>query len=88
MFPYRGDAQRLHLLMHLYPWFHMVLLSELAAFGPVLTNAQKLPGAAEGKFQKMAEQHGICLLTGSMPERSDGLTYNIASVIDPRETKS
>ena len=79
----KAMGQRLDLLMHLYPWVQMVMFSELAPFGPVLTNAQKLPGAAEEEFQGMAEKHGIWLLPGSMFERYDGLIYNTASVIDP-----
>jgi predicted amidohydrolase len=75
--------QRLSLLLHLYPWVQMVLFSELAPFGPLLHNAQKLPGAAEEEFQEMAEKHGIWLLPGSLFERRDGAIYNTTPVIDP-----
>ena len=75
--------QRLSLLLHLYPWVQMVMFSELAAFGPLLHNAQKLPGAAEEEFQEMAEKHGVWLLNGSMFERRDGEIFNTTSVINP-----
>ena len=74
---------RLALLMHLYPWVQMVVFSELAPLGPLLSHAQKLPGPAEEAFQEMAEKHGVWLLPGSLFERRDGLIYNTTPVIDP-----
>ncbi|MGH6927142.1 MAG: carbon-nitrogen hydrolase family protein, partial [Dongiaceae bacterium] len=75
--------QRIELLMHLYPWVQMVLFSELACHGPLLQNAQPLPGAAEEAFQEMARRHRIWLINGSMYERREGAIYNTTSVIDP-----
>jgi predicted amidohydrolase len=75
---------RLDLLMHLYPWVQMVLFSELACYGPLLQNAQPLPGAAEETFQEMAARHRIWLVNGSMYERRDGVIHNTTSVIDPQ----
>ena len=66
---------RLDLLMHLYPWVQMVLFSELACYGPLLQNAQPLPGAAEEAFQEMAVRHRIWLVNGSMYERRDGAIH-------------
>ncbi|MEZ5925991.1 MAG: carbon-nitrogen hydrolase family protein [Hyphomicrobiaceae bacterium] len=74
---------RLDLTMHLYPWVQMVMFSELACFGPLLQNAQPLPGTAEEAFQEMARKHRIWLLNGSMYERRDGAVYNTTSIIDP-----
>ena len=74
---------RLDLTMHLYPWVQMVVFSELACFGPLLQNAQPLPGAAEEQLQEMAKKHRIWLVNGSMYERRDGAIYNTTSVIDP-----
>lgn len=74
---------RLELLMHLYPWVQMVMFSELAPCGPLLHNAQKLPGPAEEAFQEMAAKHDIWLLPGSMFERHEGAIFNTASVINP-----
>jgi predicted amidohydrolase len=77
-------GHRLDLLMHLYPWVQMVMFSELCCFGPLLQNAQPLPGAAEEAFQEMAARHRIWLVNGSMYERRDGAIYNTTSVIDPQ----
>lgn len=74
---------RLDLTMHLYPWVQMVMFSELACFGPLLQNAQPLPGTAEETLQEMARKHRIWLVNGSMYERRDGAIYNTTSVIDP-----
>ncbi len=74
---------RLDLTMHLYPWVQMAMFSELACFGPLLHNAQPLPGEAESAFQEMARKHKIWLVNGSMYERKDGMIYNTTSVIDP-----
>ena len=75
--------QRIDLTMHLYPWVQMVMLSELAMFGPLLHHAQPLPGAAEEELQTIARHHRIWLVNGSMYERRDGGIYNTTSVIDP-----
>jgi predicted amidohydrolase len=74
---------QIDLLVHLYPWVQMVVFSELAPFGPLLHNAQKLPGAAEEPFQEIARKHALWLLTGSMFEECDSGIYNTSSVIDP-----
>lgn len=74
---------RLDLLMHLYPWTQMVVLSELAAHGPVTASAEPLPGETEAAFQEMARRHRIWLVPGSFFERREGAIYNTASVIDP-----
>ncbi|MFO1154817.1 MAG: carbon-nitrogen hydrolase family protein [Rhodospirillales bacterium] len=75
--------KRLDLLMHLYPWVQMVVLSELAAHGPVTHSAEPLPGPTEAAFQAMARQHRIWLVPGSFYERRDGAVYNTTPVIDP-----
>jgi predicted amidohydrolase len=74
---------RIDLLMHLYPWVQMVVLSELAAHGPVTLSAEPLPGETEAAFQEMARRHRIWLVPGSMFEQRDGTVYNTTSVIDP-----
>jgi predicted amidohydrolase len=75
--------RRLDLLMHLYPWVQMVVLSELAAHGPVTQSAEPLPGPTEEAFQEMARRHRIWLVPGSFFERRDGAVYNTTPVIDP-----
>jgi predicted amidohydrolase len=74
---------RLDLLMHLYPWVQMVVLSELAAHGPVARTAEPLPGETEAAFQEMARRHRIWLVPGSVFEQREGNVYNTTPVIDP-----
>jgi predicted amidohydrolase len=74
---------RLDLLMHLYPWVQMVVLSELAAHGPVVRTAEPLPGETEAAFQEMARRHRIWLVPGSVFEQREGNVYNTTPVIDP-----
>ena len=74
---------RIGYLMHLFPWVQMIVLSELAAFGPDPRHAQPLPGPAERKFQEIASRHGVWLINGSIFEEKDGKIYNTSSVIGP-----
>jgi predicted amidohydrolase len=74
---------RVDLTMHLYPWVQMVVLSELAVFGPLLQYAQPLPGGVEEELQTIARHHKIWLIDGSMYERRDGGIYNTTSILDP-----
>lgn len=69
-----------------FPWVQMVLLPELASFGPSLARAEALPGATEQRFQELARSLGIWLIPGSMYECHDGRIYNTAPVIDPQGT--
>ncbi|MBP7243004.1 carbon-nitrogen hydrolase family protein [Amaricoccus sp.] len=75
--------QRLDVMMHLYPWVQMVVLSELAAHGPAAHSAQPAGGAFEQDFQEMARRHRIWLVPGSLFEKRDGAIYNMTPVIDP-----
>ena len=79
-------GQRLEVLMSVYPWVQMVVFSELAAYGPLIVNAQPLPNPTEEVFRGWARKHGIWLLPGSMFERVGNLVYNTASVIAPDGT--
>lgn len=77
-------AQKVDSLMAIYPWVELVLVSELAAFGPSIHRAQPLPGPTEDFFRALAKKHGLWLVPGSMFERAEGgAIYNTASVIDP-----
>lgn len=76
-------GRRLDVLMGVYPWVQMVVFSELAAFGPLASNAKPLPNDTERTFQEWAHKHSIWLIPGSMFERTDEGIYNTASVIDP-----
>jgi predicted amidohydrolase len=77
-------GHRLDVLMSVYPWVQMVVFSELAAYGPLIANAQPIPNPTEEIFKGWAKKHGIWLLPGSMFERQGDKVYNTASVIDPQ----
>ncbi len=66
-----------------FPWVDMVLIGELAAFGPDPALAQPLPGAAEQRFVAAARRNKVWLVAGSIFERIGDRTFNTASVINP-----
>jgi predicted amidohydrolase len=74
---------RIDILMHLYPWTQMVVLSELAAHGPSLPSAQAPGGAVEQQFREMARRHKLWLVAGSLFEKRDGRIYNTTPVFGP-----
>jgi predicted amidohydrolase len=74
---------RVDLLLHLYPWVQMVVLSELAAHGPSPASAEPAGGPTEQAFQAMARRHGVWLVPGSQFEARDGAVHNMTPVIDP-----
>jgi len=76
-------CDRIEMLMHLYPWVQMVLVSELATFGGWTGNAMPLPSEIEETYQKLAAKHEIWLIPGSLYESTPGGIYNTAPVIDP-----
>lgn len=75
---------RISTVMHLYPWVEMIVLSELAAHGPLLSYAEPMPGATEGRFCELAHQYGLWLVPGSAFEQKNGAIYNTAAVINPQ----
>lgn len=76
--------QRIDTLMHLYPWVEMVVLSELAAYGPLHHYAESMPGPGEDRFCQIAIKHGLWLIPGSAFENNQGVIYNTAAVINPQ----
>jgi predicted amidohydrolase len=79
-------SRRLGALMERFPWVRMVIFSELCAFGPSPSNAQGLPGPTEEKFCRLAAEHSVWLIPGSLFERVHENVYNTAPVIDPTGT--
>lgn len=61
----------------------MVLLPELATFGPAPRFAETLPGPTENKYAELAREAGVWLCNGSLFERDGGNIYNTSSVIAP-----
>ena len=74
---------RVEVLMHLYPWVEMVVLSELAPYGPDPRTAEPAGGSVEREFGALAKKHGLWLIPGSYFEKADGRIYNTTPVIDP-----
>lgn len=66
-----------------FPWVQMVVLPELASFGPALGAAETLPGPTESRYRALAQRLGIWLVPGSLYERDCDRVYNTAVVIDP-----
>lgn len=67
----------------LYPWIDMIVLPELAAFGPSPRSAEPLPGPTEARFQALAAKLGVWLIDGSLFEAAEGKIFNTASAIAP-----
>ncbi|MGP1309390.1 MAG: nitrilase-related carbon-nitrogen hydrolase [Phycisphaerales bacterium] len=76
-------TDRLEMLMHLYPWVQMVVMSELATFGGWTGHALPFPNEVEDVYRRLAEKHQIWLLPGSLYEKTDRGIYNTTPVIDP-----
>ncbi len=74
--------ERIDVLMSLYPWVEMVLVSELAAHGPLHNYAETMPGVTEERFCEMARKHNIWLIPGSFFELRDNAIFNTAPVIN------
>jgi len=75
---------KLELTVHHFPWVQMVVLSELASFGPLTQYAQEPDGEAENAYREAALKLGIWLIPGSIYVReADGQIYNTAPVINP-----
>lgn len=66
-----------------FPWIDMVVAAELAALGPSIKLAQKLPGPLEQHFSRVARAAGVWLVPGTFYERAGTQVYNTASAIDP-----
>lgn len=66
-----------------FPWMDMIVLSELAAYGPSIGRAEPPGGRAETKFCQMARDNEVFLLSGSTFQVENGQISNVALVIDP-----
>jgi len=76
--------EQINVLMSLYPWIEMVVISELAAHGPLHDFAETMPGITEKRFCEMAKVHNIWLIPGSFFELRDDAIFNTAPVINPQ----
>lgn len=76
---------KLELTVAHYPWVQMVMMSELASFGPLTQFAQPPNGPAEDTYREAAARLGVWLLPGSIyVAGEDGKIYNTAPVINPQ----
>lgn len=66
-----------------YPNVQLIVLPELATFGPAPRHAAAFPNATDSQFQQLAQQADVWLCNGSMFERDGDQIYNTASVYDP-----
>ena len=67
-----------------FPWVRMILAGELCGFGAGLDHAQCMPGDAEQRLCRVAAEHGLWLIPGSLYELRDGAVHNTTPLINPR----
>ena len=77
-------CDRIEMLMLLYPWVQMVVVSELATFGGWSGHAMPFPNDVEKRYCELAAKHGIWLIPGSLYESADQRIYNTSPVINPQ----
>lgn len=66
-----------------FPWVNMLVLGELASFGPSISNAKVFPCEAEKQYADLAKKHGVWLIPGSLFEQVGDDVFNSALVINP-----
>lgn len=76
-------AKQVHNVKKRFPHVTMVVLSELATFGPAPRFAETLPGETENRYAQLAQQTGLWLVNGSLFERAKNRVYNTTSVLSP-----
>ncbi len=86
--PASGDnfetiARQVRAIRKRFPHVSMVVLSELATFGPAPRYAETLPGETELKYAALAAETGLWLVNGSLFERADECVFNTTSVLSP-----
>ena len=65
------------------PWLDLIVLSELAAFGPSLEFAEPEGGPAEKHFRNLAREVKTWLIPGSYFTKLGGEVFNTSIVINP-----
>lgn len=65
------------------PWVDLILLPELAVFGPQTKHAEPEDGPAERRLREVARQVGVWLVPGSLFQRRGAEVFNTAPIIDP-----
>ncbi len=65
------------------PWLDMVVLSELAVYGPSTQFAESEEGPAERAFRELARETNVWLIPGSFFTRAGAHIFNMTPVIAP-----
>ena len=65
-----------------FPWLNMIVLSELATYGPEKKYASALPSDAENFYCQLAKEHNIWLIPGSLYEQVGDEVFNTTTVIN------
>lgn len=65
-----------------FPWVDMIVLTELASYGPDKCYAESLPNQSEELYCDLAKKHDVWLIPGSVFEKDGDDIYNTASVIN------
>jgi len=65
-----------------FPWLNMIVLSELATYGPEKKYASTLPNNAEKFYCELAKEHNIWLIPGSLYEQVGDEIFNTTTVIN------
>ncbi len=70
--------------LRVFPWIDLILLPELATFGPSTANAEQQPSDTERFYCDLAKSLGIWIVPGSMfIDTGDGV-FNTTPVINPQ----
>ncbi len=69
-----------------YPWIDLIVLPELAAYGPRTVHAEAPGGRAETAFCQMARDNQVSLIPGSLFQTENGHVSNVAPIIDASGT--
>jgi len=85
--PVADNLQRLEIeidaVCRRFPWVDMIVIGELASFGPSLRHVQPMPGPAELHFCAAAKRNKVWLLPGSLFEQDADKLFNTAPIINP-----
>jgi predicted amidohydrolase len=65
-----------------FPWLSMIVLSELASYGPEKKYASSFPSEAEKFYSQLAKEHDIWLIPGSIYEQAGSDIFNTTTVIN------
>lgn len=71
------------LALQRFPFLQMIVLPELAAYGPAIDHALDSPEPFEQRMGALARKHGVWLIPGSVFYRESGKVFNTAPVINP-----